>query len=368
MSRSELPRHPAIRELNRSLDLPGNISGELDWSTGIIRLNATVEQWRSWRASPTKNPALLATMLHEAQHALQIASFAKLYKTSLSLFSVAGYIDSKYPDASNLPPKLDVALDDPKMLEIVKGAMWDLTWRGEHDLSMLEIIEGVTHLTELRFQRDYDTSSYLAYLPTALVGPTYTNAFSRFFARTGQNPQAIWYFPPACHLALCSETPQTTFYAIADGVADGRISARSGVQDMRAFAQRADPDFLGWAWEWSGFQKTLQHPHYLRLQEALRKSGEPSGEFEAYVLRPDKVIRFSQLALEQPTILNPDDDPAAPGYREWQSLVWHWEGTPDAQEKARQLRRIVKLATIARRYWAEVGNPPASVQRSGSAT
>jgi hypothetical protein len=356
------PRHPAVHELNRSLILGPSDLGEADWTTGIVRANASLERWRAWFKDPTADRELFLTLYHEAQHVLQIASCTKLYKTALLLYGLVLNVHEKFPDAADYPDKLEGNFDS-ELLGMVRTAIWDLNWRGDWDLSLLEIVEGVTHLTERRLIGNYDTVSYLDYIPNAFVGPTYTIAFERFFKLTGHNERAIIYFTPACHYALCSETPQQSLFAIGEAVRTGRLGAEAGPPQIRAICQQEDPGFRGWSWEWVGASKELAHPMYQRVLALMHGHSKPGGLFDRYIIRPDKVDDFFLSALGQPTILNPKGDTLAPGYSEWTILVSHWEGTPDEKAKAREVRRITKLATIARKYVAEFGNPPPNVKR-----
>lgn len=356
-------RSQAVHDLNRLLELPDSTLGQLDWSTGILRINTDTPSWQAWRQNPTGNLPLFATLVHEAQHALQISLCGDLFRTSLYFYGIAEQIHARFPDASDYPDSLDGVLDDDT-LEFTRDRAWDLTYVGEGDVSLLQIVEGVTHLTEQRiFSNDYDTHSYLEYLPYALVGETYTHAFKRFYELSGQHEQTIWYFPPACHLALCSQVPQRSFCAMAEALSQGRVGQNDGIDRLYDICRQNDDSFIGWSWEWAETNPHFRHPFFDRLRTRLQSASHEE-EFHRYVIRPDQDITLTMAALEQPTILNPVADPEVDGFREWPTMVWHWEGEPSNDEKAREVRRISKLANISRKYMASFGNPPPNVRRS----
>ena len=357
------PRNPAIKELNKSLVLPKAVLGQLDWTTGILRINTTHEKWKAWKAAPAAHKSLFSVLWHEGQHAIQIAACTKLYKTSLYLYGIVRHIDELYPDAADLPDDLANSSLDPQLLKALQATVWDLSYKKD-DLTILEIVEALTHLTEQRLSKNFDTDSYLAYIPKALVGPLYTKAYVRFHELSGQHPKSLAFFTPVCHIALCSDTPQTSFCALASALKTGRLTTKSELSDFINICREDDPDFLSWPWDWRrGHGDALVHPLFERLQSTLLTAAKTGAHFIKYIWQLHTEFDLWMSSIEQPTILNPVNDPAAPGYREWQALVWHWEGTPDQEEKGRRLRKLVKAATIARRYMAHFGNPPPKVTR-----
>jgi len=84
---------PVIRELFRSLDLPPTAAGQLDWVTGMYRINRTVGEWQACFANPANDLDLTTTLVHEMHHFLQISMFSYLHRfASLLYYSIADVV------------------------------------------------------------------------------------------------------------------------------------------------------------------------------------------------------------------------------------------------------------------------------------
>ena len=81
-------RSEVIRALLRRLELPPSVAGEIDWVSGVIRVNRSQAQWASYFSNPSADLALTKTLFHECQHVIQISLLTYLYRFVLQMHAL----------------------------------------------------------------------------------------------------------------------------------------------------------------------------------------------------------------------------------------------------------------------------------------
>ena len=92
---------------------------------------------------PDKRPGPYVNTVHEMHHFLQISALSYLHRfASLLYYSIAEVVTACYNDMSALPATL-------RENQAVRDAVWDLQWREPDGVSVIDIVESLTHFVEV---------------------------------------------------------------------------------------------------------------------------------------------------------------------------------------------------------------------------
>lgn len=350
---------PVIRELFRSLDLPPTAAGQLDWVTGTYRINRTVSEWRAYFANTDQDPDLTMTLVHEFHHFLQISAFSYLHRfASLLYYSIAAVVKACYNDMSTLPATLG---DD----KAVRDAVWDLQWREPDDVSIIDIVESLTHFVEMNTDKPIRTSAYVQLLKDADDLPDeYKRGFLYLYERGGKDGATAALFEVLCHMSLCSARPRECFAMLAASLSSGEVNGNMTFDQILALCQNKDSHHWGFAWDWrQRVGPTLpQHPIYGSLESAIRDE-DMSQDFIKYVLSPHQFgAPFMRLAQAPPILFNPYPDGTAAGFNEWPADVGLALRKATVEEKRKRVLWFLYMAAASRKYLGTFGTPPATVR------
>lgn len=352
-------RSPVIRELFRSLDLPPTAAGQLDWVTGTYRINRTVGEWQAYFANPSSDPDLTLTLVHEMHHFLQISSLSYLHRfASLLYYSIAQVVETCYNDMRALPATLHTN-------DAVRDAVWDLQWREPDGVSVIDIVESLTHFVEVNTGKPVTTSAYVALLNDADDLPDeYKRAFRYLYERGGTNGATAALFEILCHMSLCSATPRECFAMLAGCLRSGEVNVNMTFRQMVTFCEKNDPHHWGFAWDWrQQFGADFpQHPIFGSLETAIRDE-TMSTNFMKYLLSPHQFFDpFLRLAQGPPILFNPYPDGTAAGFNEWPLDVGLALRNATAEEKRKRGMWCLYMASASRRYLGAFGTPPTGVR------
>jgi len=350
---------PVIHELFRSLDLPPTAAGQLDWVTGIYRINRTVAEWQAYFANQGSDRDMTLTLAHEMQHFLQISSLSYLHRfASLLYYSIAEVVTACYNHMSALPATLSEN-------KAVRDAVWDLQWREADGVSVIDIVESLTYFFEVNADNPVTTSAYVALLNDADDLPDeYKRAFRYLYERGGRNGATAALFEILCHMSLCSATPRECFAMLAARLRSGDVNVNMTFGEIVAFCEKNDPHHWGFAWDWRQRLGAAfpQHPVFGSLETAIRDE-TMSNNFIKYLLSPHQFFDpFLQLALGPPILFNPSSDWTAAGFNEWPLDVGLALRNATAEEKRKRGMWYLYMAAASRKYLGAFGTPPATVR------
>jgi len=344
-----------IHDLLDALELPPGTAAQLDWVTGSMRINKTVAQWRHFHHNKASDIELIVTLNHEIHHFVQLSMFSYLFRfVQLTNAIIAGLVDTHYNDLSKLPDALGANE------RLFRDSVWDLTWRDDGRLSVVDIVESLTYFVQQNSLKSWPEEEYRQHLADVVVPDVYKLGYTRFVGRAGSANYKL--FPITCGLSLCSMDPRACFDEMTGAIGEGKINYRSTMPDMVAYCRSVDPGFVGFSWEWQktlGEAANMLHPVYgplLRILEGDQVSATK------YLFSPATELddRYFQLALAGGTILNPTADTTAAGFREWQVETAHW-GNLSAEAKRKRGLKLLYMTGAARKYIGAIGQPPAGV-------
>lgn len=295
-----------------AISLPPNVWGFLEWMTGVIRINATVEELQ--RLSEVKERVRLAyeeTVTHEFFHCAQIcaAGFPHHYAASVTkeLFPVL------YPYLLNFSSQTDLeeavtrfAEAPPSIPPRVLTLLDSLDEPGSGGITPREIVESAAYLVQKRTHRpDLEAPGYSHALHFA-PAPEYRSAF--FAAESILGDRAFELFPALSYLSLCFVRPQDVF---ADLCGAARRLPR---RDTRALMRIAEELSRAHRWLGTSFDYTKEfsngtfNPFYRGYARTLAAIGRWKGvDLPTLMSAPHEWIVEFRRRLNMPVIVNPDD-------------------------------------------------------------
>lgn len=352
---------PVIRELFRSLDLPPTAAGQLDWVTGTYRINRTVGEWRAYMANPTKDRDLTLTLMHEMHHFLQISALSYLHRfASLLYYSIAEVVTACYNDMSALPAAL-------RENQAVRDAVWDLQWREPDGVSVIDIVESLTHFVEVNSNKPVATSAYVALLNDAEDLPDeYKRGFLYLYERGGRHGATAALFEILCHMALCSARPRECFDMLAAHLRSGEVNVNMTFDQVLAICENKDAHHWGFAWDWRERLGAAvpRHPIFGSLETAIQDA-TVSQTFVKYLLSPHQFFDpFMLLAQAPPILFNPYPHGTVAGFNEWPVNVGLGLLKATAEEQRKRVTWVLYMAAASRKYLGAFGTPPSTVRPS----
>ena len=139
-------------EFLTAIGVPRGVAGYLDWTTGLMRVNATHDVWAriartpDLRTLPRWEQGVVETITHETIHFLQITTTSYLYRFAVTLFElVKSAIHFPVHDVSELPIRAT-----PELAQKLRAHFATLDARGAHGVTVRSLAEGQAMLAQLR--------------------------------------------------------------------------------------------------------------------------------------------------------------------------------------------------------------------------
>jgi hypothetical protein len=357
---AEQERSPLVHALFDRLRLPPSVAAEVDWASGVLLVNRGLAQWQQLFKDPMADPPLLTTLEHEAHHIIQISTLTYLYRFAVTIHSVvASILNEHYGNLQALPETLG------PQAEVVRNLVWDLNWRDEDGLSVVDIVESLTYFNEANAVHEFSHTDYLEYLRKRQVADVYKRGYEVFdkYTRGVTNPSPL--FPVICHLSLCSWDPRKCFVGLATALAAGRISNQPALTDLLSICEQLDPTFPGLAPEFRRQLPTFGiRCTFTEVQDALTADEQTVQKLWGYFVQPHQhSTTFMLPALARtPAVLNPVGDSGAADFRKWFTDM---RGIRSFGAFTMEQRPywLLYLAAVSRKYVESVGTPPPGAVR-----
>jgi hypothetical protein len=301
-------------------DLPGNVLGYLEWSSGLLRINATLEEWTAVknRVSQTRlldgshpfDPraaSLIRAVTHEQFHFLQVITTGYPYSLACVVFirimqhlSAAMGSDETLKQWVSLSNELAPPLD-------VQEKFAELDMKSAEGLTIRYVIESAAHLYECKSHMPgLDHQRYLDYLAAAKLPPEYRATYEAATKVVG--PAAFSIFLPAAAVALCFRWPNEVLGVVL-GYMDGDEEPGALANVLNAIADlKPRYEYLGTAVEIATGQWSpgtpLVHPFYTQALRSVLAHSSPE-RLLLLTMHPDQMKGLAPLAA-QPVLFNDD--------------------------------------------------------------
>ncbi len=295
-----------------AISLPPNVWGFLEWMTGVIRINATVEELQ--RLSEVKERVRLAyeeTITHEFFHCAQIcaAGYPHHYAASVTkeLFPVLYPYLLAFSSHTDLEEAVARLAEAPPSIPHQAVALLDrLDEPGSDGITPRAIVESAAYLVQKRtHQGDLDAPGYGHMLHFA-PAPEYRSTF--LVAESILGARAFELFPALSFLSLCFLRPQDVFTNLcraARRLPDGDARGLMRIAEEISRAHR----WLGTSFNYSkDFSNGSFNPFYRSYARTLVGIGRwKRVDLVALMSTPHEWITEFRRRLKMPVILNPDD-------------------------------------------------------------
>jgi hypothetical protein len=339
------------------MELDPSVQGYMDWVTGIMQVNCTVEEYLEGFKTGNFPPNLLESILHESYHAIQIAMLGYLYRFAVTLHII---IRNSLPDHVNdydeLFEKLPAQISQSELyINIIR----DLHRKGPNGLSVIDIVEGLTYCAQNRQSYDYDTERYVDFLRSSHMAEEYSRAFLHFHTEVGAVCDSVKAFPVAAHLALCSHSPPECFSILVKAYRDRVITLKTNLPEIIKFCQDNDSDYGGFSWEFPDAfgQPFPYHNAFGPIRDFFFEHPEGSDIFTKFLLSPELLDAQTQIDMAVDIVMfKPRPDPANPDYREWLGLMFKNKNLPE-EEKLSRIDGVKLMSAISRRLMGTVSVP-----------
>ena len=314
----------------RRFDLPPNVLGCLEWSTGLLRINSTLKQWTLAKAIldrprdstglsiPLDSTSLddlaiagfVRTAVHEQFHYRQVVATGYLYRLACSAYFTI--MKSISRAASGDPVRIEAMIEGqlPPMPEVAQ-LFEEIDQPGTDEITVRDIVESAAHLYECKASYPAFThETYSDYLDTPGLLAEYGSAY-RYAARE-LGPEAFHSFLVAAALALCFDQPHMAFADIIREIRRAEVAYRQR-QDLPAFNPvlsnvSRSHKYIGTSAKaidgsWSGGPQI--HPYYAGMVNAIVNDGGSEEALLTFII--DRQFVHENNAVYQPLLLNDND-------------------------------------------------------------
>jgi hypothetical protein len=311
--------------LSQYFALPREVAGFLEWSTGVLRINATLEQFQAYTARLPEGTiygthpddemimTLVRAITHEQFHFRQAMATGYGYTLACAAFIRIMQEIGRLPLPHDWNGMLAAIAASPPLIPDLTARFAELDEEGPDGVTIRDVIESAALLYECKAHMpDLDHAKYSRYLDLAMVLPEYRRAYD--LATEILGPVAFDNFLVAAVLALCFRRPDQALGNILQQMAgllhlDAVYRSPDDFMGLASvvIAARRRYEYLGTAWHVlnGAIDNTpLVHPYYARPLQAYR-SDHSDEQLLTTLVGPILDERARSL-LAQPVLLNGD--------------------------------------------------------------
>jgi hypothetical protein len=212
------------------LALPPDTAAYLDWTTGILRINANYEQWFDLISRtdggilvPTTLSSqeldLLETVTHESTHLLQIVTTGFLYSVAVELYAGIGTYVESFGSSFGEDDVLAILEHGipAALMEEIRSILLRLDVCGPDNVTARSIVESSAFMAQKRTHHlGLSRQKYAQMLETQCPGPEYRRAYDVAVQYLGDD--AFDLFPLLASLSLCTRRPEQIFSSFCEQI------------------------------------------------------------------------------------------------------------------------------------------------------
>jgi hypothetical protein len=341
---------------------PG-VAAYLDWSTGILRINSSFEEWdelSSRTQDGTRVPqnlssrelTLIETVTHETAHFLQIVTTGFLYSLSAKLYlKVAEWVADATKDS---PHDTQASLQALATTDIpahfardAKAILSSLDTLGPREITVRSIVESGALLTQKRTHLiDLTAERYIEVLDSSSPSKEYRHAYDVAFEYLGL--AAFDLFPLIVFFSLCTARPEQVFSGLCQETARRYSSYGSSpkVIHMSHFAEALSglsAETIGTAAE--AAVSLPEHPVYTEIVRRLNQlHAEGKISLDRYMITPHDVQNELILHSLRPMVFNRTSE------KNWPIALPPdlWPNVPEEDRSAHAMNLVIFAAVYSR--------------------
>jgi hypothetical protein len=332
-----------------AIAVPKGIAGYLDWSTGILRVNAPYDVWERISTASDLNKLkdwerdVVETVTHETIHFLQITTTGYLYSFAIELLQlIKACISFPVKDFSQIP-----SVAPPQQAERIRNHLTCLDLEGVHSITVRSIVECQALLGQLRTHwRGLTHQGFLQRVHEAHVPKEYRLAYLAATHYLGEN--AFEGYPFVSSMALCTRDPVASFDVICRAVRTRALPAKPR-EALQGYLELLNDLHGNRELELTGTAREIindlpEHPVYTPMVVRLNEMCEEKHiSMLDYMAAPHEVSEPIAVAVARPTVFNADHE------NNWYVHVptnWRPDLTKSAKdEEAEALIFLMSVAT-----------------------
>lgn len=295
------------------LALPPQMFALLDWCSGIVRVNATQEQYELLRRNADHpdemtedEVAIMEVLSHECFHFLQICTTGYLYQLAIELMQEFGSLLPR-----NAKDALQAIQEVPRLLSQsggsrLKSIVESIDVPGRDGVTVRAIVESHAFFAQkLHHYRNLSAPHYKQML-NSVPGPDYRAAYDFVEAQLGED-YAFSMFSLLASLALCTAAPQDTFGNFCRAAAHEKLNVKTvadPVQLIERLMKHAKGGFYGSA---ERLTREWNRTHYVYTPAVRRLHGLPSADFTlpVFYANPDSLTVRVYTEVSPLIVFNP---------------------------------------------------------------
>jgi hypothetical protein len=214
-----------------SFDVPESVAGYLEWVSGILFVNRTLEDWQHFLSRPDLDRSILEqTITHETYHFYQIATTGYLYRFASRLFDEVVSLIGFPVRERNIEKLVENVMS--KSSGKLRDLVAELDRPGPQDLTVRDIVESAAYLYEFKAHYpEFGAQSFREQLEFEMPDREYRHAFQIAEERMGDG--AFDNFLVVSVLSLCCDDPAEAFHTTVEMVQRSRVVYES-YQDLEA--------------------------------------------------------------------------------------------------------------------------------------
>jgi hypothetical protein len=344
----------SMLKLHDALVLPATTKGFLDWPSGLIRVNHSVDEVRGWldgSLEAKKKDDIEQLVFHEVFHFLQITTSAYLYFWVIKLHAILVQTLTQ----ANIVTNIDEFITEvPAQIKPILKMHLNLMDKSAADgVTVRALVEGITFLAQSRRFAEVDMTAkgYFDYLAVHCPAEEYRKCFDVATAHMGLEA-AFYFLPVLTSLSLSTSNPHESFGTLCKELGKRNILPRDGSIPAGEIQSTSNQVIR----TWMGFPTDIikkvpdRHPVYTDVAEEIAKSHHQE-ELSTFVYQPNAIDgQFWALGLS-PIICNPNPSTVFKGNREWPVLFTRGgfrgeKGDPQASIGAGKLMLILSSRVI----------------------
>jgi hypothetical protein len=331
-----------------SIAVPKGVAGYLDWSTGLLRVNATHEVWQRIVASKDLSKLqqwerdIVEVVTHETIHFMQIVTTGWLYQFAVELFElIKSCIPFPVKDFSQIPK-----VPPPGPAARIRNHLARLDVAGANSVTVRSLVECQAVLAQLQTHwKSTDHESFVKRIHESHLPQEYRAAYLSAVKHLDRH--AFESYPFISNMALCCRDPVTSFEVICRGVKTAALPAqpRRAIQGYLELLNRlhtaGNLEMIGTAAE--VINSAPEHPVYTPMVARLNELSANSSMLE-YMAAPHEIKEPVAVAVARPTVFNLDDSGNARVH-----VPTNWRSDLTTGQKNAEAEFLVFLMTTATR-------------------